>query len=101
MDLYRFLLGIVFGLCIGFSRLNQLRFIARDPILMGILLVTRLPVQSTFWRFVNAWHRNVARQVLRFFADYAPKRGPCGAACSELLRGRRGYGYAPKSCRTN
>jgi len=23
-----------------------------------------LPVQSTFWRFVNALHRNVARQML-------------------------------------
>ena len=64
MDLYRFLLGIVLGLYIGFPRLNQLRFIARDPILTGILQVTKLPVQSTFWRFVNAWHRNVARQVL-------------------------------------
>src|SRR6266852_1142828 len=64
MDLYRFVLGIVLGLYIGFPRLNQLRFMARDPILTGILKVTKLPVQSTFWRFVNALHRNVARQIL-------------------------------------
>jgi hypothetical protein len=64
MDLYRFVLGIVLGLYIGFPRLNQLRFIARDPILTGILKVTKLPVQSSFWRFVNALHRNVARQIL-------------------------------------
>jgi len=64
MDLYRFVLGIVLGLYIGFPRLNQLRFIARDPILTGILKVTKLPVQSTFWRFVNALHLNVARQML-------------------------------------
>jgi hypothetical protein len=64
MDLYRFVLGIVLGLYIGFPRLNQLRFIARDPILTGILKVTKLPVQSTFWRFVNALHCNVARQIL-------------------------------------
>ena len=64
MDLYRFVLGIVLGLYIGFPRLNQLRFIARDPILTGILKVVKLPVQSTFWRFVNALHRNVARQIL-------------------------------------
>src|SRR5439155_16109805 len=57
-------LGIVLGLYIGFPRLNQLRFIARDPILTGILKVTKLPVQSTFWRFVNALHRNVALQML-------------------------------------
>src|SRR5947207_15942601 len=64
MNLYRFVLGIVLGLYIGFPRLDQLRFIARDPILTGILKVTKLPVQSTFWRFVNALHCNVARQIL-------------------------------------
>jgi hypothetical protein len=64
MDLYRFVLGIVLGLYIGFPRLNQLRFIARDPILTGILKVTKLPVQSTFWRFINGLHLNVARQML-------------------------------------
>jgi Transposase DDE domain group 1 len=64
MDLYRFVLGIVLGLYIGFPRLNQLRFIARDPILTGILKVAKLPVQSTFWRFVNALHLNAAQQML-------------------------------------
>ena len=64
MDLYRFVLGIVLGLYLGFPRLNQLRFVARDPILTGILKVTKLPVQSTFWRLVNALHRHVARQIL-------------------------------------
>jgi hypothetical protein len=64
MDLYRFVLGIVLGLYIGFPRLNQLRFVARDPILTGILKVSRLPVQSTFWRFLNALHLNVALQIL-------------------------------------
>src|ERR1700694_4907371 len=64
MELCQFVLGIVLGLYIGFPRLNQLRFIARDPILTGILKVTHLPVQSTFWRFVNALHLNVARQIL-------------------------------------
>src|SRR5260370_1496847 len=37
MDLYRFVLGIVLGLYIGFPPLDQLRFIARDPILTGNL----------------------------------------------------------------
>ena len=64
MDLYRFVLGIVLGLYIGFPRLNQLRFIARDPLLTGILKVIKLPVQSSFWIFVSALHRNVARQIL-------------------------------------
>src|SRR5260370_29353234 len=64
IDPYRFVLGILLGLYIGFSRLNQLRFIARDPIFTGILKDSNLPVQSTFWRFVNALHLNVARQIL-------------------------------------
>jgi len=64
MDLYRFVLAIVLGLYIGFARLHQLRFIARDPILTGILKVAKLPVQTTFWRFVNALHRHIARQML-------------------------------------
>src|SRR6516162_8709149 len=64
MDLYRFVLSIVLSHYIGFPRLHQLRFIARDPIVTGILQVLQLPVQSTFWRFVNALHRNVARQML-------------------------------------
>jgi hypothetical protein len=64
MNLYRFVLGIVLSLYIGFPRLNQLRFIARDPILTGILKVGKLPVQSTFWRFVNAFRLNFARQIL-------------------------------------
>jgi Transposase DDE domain group 1 len=64
LDPFRFVLGIVLGLYIGFPRLNQLRFIARDPILTGILKVSKLPVQSTFWRFVNGLHLQVARQIL-------------------------------------
>src|SRR6266481_8547613 len=64
MSGYQFLLAMLLGLYIGFSRLNQLRFIARDPIVTGVLKITSLPVQSTFWRFVNALHLNVAWQLL-------------------------------------
>lgn len=68
MDRYRFVLAIVLGLYIGFPRLNQLRFVARDPILTGILDIHKLPVQSTFWRFLAALHLNVARQLLTVIA---------------------------------
>src|SRR5438105_14838570 len=37
MSLYKFALGLVLGFYVGFQRLNQMRFIARDPILTGIL----------------------------------------------------------------
>ena len=64
MSLYKFVLGIVLGLYVGFQRLNQLRFIARDPMLTGILKEPRLPPQSTLWRFMAALHLNVAAQIL-------------------------------------
>ena len=47
MSLYKFVLGIVLGFYVGFQRLNQLRFIARDPLLTGVLKEPRLPPQST------------------------------------------------------
>src|SRR5438128_4938130 len=64
MSGYQFLLGMVLGLYIGFSRLNQLRFIARDPILTGVLKIAQLPPQSTLWRFLGALHGSVAQQIL-------------------------------------
>ena len=64
MNWYQFVLGIVLGIYVGFSRLNQLRFIAQDPLLTGILKVSHLPPQSTLWRFLAALHLNVALQIL-------------------------------------
>jgi hypothetical protein len=64
MRLYQFVLGIVLGFYVGFQRLNQLCFLARDPLLTGILKVSQLPPQSTLWRFLASLHLNVARQIL-------------------------------------
>jgi hypothetical protein len=64
MKLHQFIVGIVLGLYIGFPRLNHLRFIAKDPILTGILKVKELPPQSTSWRFLAALHLNVEKQIL-------------------------------------
>ena len=55
MDLYRFVLGIVLGLYIGFPRLSQLRFIARDPI--------RLQSPQ---RFIDLPGRGVFRPAIEF-----------------------------------
>ena len=63
MSAYQFILAIVLGLYVGFARLNQLRYIARDPLLAGILRVTNLPPQCTLWRFLNSLHVGVARQI--------------------------------------
>jgi hypothetical protein len=65
MEAYQFILAIVLGMYVGFSRLNQLRFVAHDPILTGILQVKWLPPQSTLWRFLAALHGSVAGQILK------------------------------------
>jgi hypothetical protein len=64
MSTYQFILAIVIGIYIGFARINQLRYIARDPLLAGILKVTHLPPQSTLWRFLNSLGTGIARQIL-------------------------------------
>jgi hypothetical protein len=64
MSLYQFILAIVLGLYVGFARLHQLRYIARDPLFGGILKIAHLPPQCTLWRFLNSLHAGVARQIL-------------------------------------
>lgn len=64
MTIYQFLLGMVLALYVGFSRLNHLRFVARDPMLTGVMQVKELPPQSTFWRFLASLHLQVAKQLL-------------------------------------
>ena len=56
MPVYRFVLGMVLVLYVGFSRLNHLRFVEREPMLTGILKVLRVPPQCTFWRFLASLH---------------------------------------------
>ena len=64
MPVFRFVLGMVLAFYVGFSRLNHLRFLKREPMLTGILRVAQLPPQSTFWRFLASLHLGVARQLL-------------------------------------
>src|SRR6266851_3023930 len=64
MTMYQFVLAMVLALYVGFSRLNHLRFLAREPMLVGILKVLRLPPQCTFWRFLASLHLQIARQLL-------------------------------------
>jgi hypothetical protein len=61
---FRFIVAMILALYVGFSRLNHLQFLEREPMLIGILQVSKLPVQSTFWRFLASLHLVVARQLL-------------------------------------
>src|SRR5437660_8219675 len=65
MTIYQFVLGMVLALYVGFSRLNHIRFVAQDPMLTGILKVSELPWQSTFWRFLASLNLNVGQQLLQ------------------------------------
>ena len=64
MPMYPFVLAMVLAVYVGFSRLHHLRFLEREPMLTGILKIARLPVQSTFWRFLASLHLGVAGQLL-------------------------------------
>jgi hypothetical protein len=64
MSMYQFVLGMVLAAYVGFSRLNHVRFLMREPMLTGILKVGQLPPQCTFWRFLASLHLQVARQLL-------------------------------------
>jgi len=65
MTIYQFVLTMVLAIYIGFSRLNHIPFVAKDPMLTGVLQVGSLPGQSTFWRFLAALHLTVARHLLQ------------------------------------
>ncbi len=64
MPWYQFVLSMVLALYVEFSRLQHLRFLARDPMLVGILRVLELPPQCTFWRFLASLHLTVAQQLV-------------------------------------
>ena len=64
MSMYQFILAMVLAAYVGFSRLYHLRFVAREPMLTGLLKVLRLPPQCTFWRFLASLHLGIAKQLL-------------------------------------
>jgi hypothetical protein len=62
MSVCEFVLAMVIALYIGFDRLSHMAFLARDAVITGILGVKELPVQSTFWRFLNSLKMHNVRQ---------------------------------------
>jgi hypothetical protein len=61
---FRFVLAMILALYVGWSRLNHLQYLQREPMLTGILGVAQLPAQATFWRFLASLHAVVERQLL-------------------------------------
>jgi hypothetical protein len=83
MSAYQFVLAMVLGMYIGLAQLHQLRFVAFDPILKGILKIDHLPPQCTFWRFLASWHSSVA---VRFVTLQQRMRRRVWAAARVQLR---------------
>jgi len=65
---YRMVVGILMLLFIGFNRLWHFTYIRLDAMVYGFFQLTRLPVASTFWRYVNSLGINQADSFLKIMA---------------------------------
>ena len=61
---YLMMVGILMLLFIGFNRLWHFTYIQLDAMLCGFFRLTKLPVASTFWRYVNSLGINQANSFL-------------------------------------
>jgi hypothetical protein len=65
---WRMLMGCLSLLFIGFQRLGQFAYIRTDSMLCGYFGVTKLPVISTYWRYLRSLGINQARSLLKISA---------------------------------
>ena len=61
---YSMIVGILMLLFIGFNRIWHFVYVRLDAMLCGFFKVTRLPVASTFWRYVDSLGVNQAKSIL-------------------------------------
>ena len=65
---YAMVLGILMLIFIGFNRIWHFVYIGLDAILCGIFRVQRLPVASTYWRYLDSLGMNQAQSILRLMS---------------------------------
>jgi hypothetical protein len=65
---WRMVMGCMSLLFIGFQRLGQFAYIRTDAILCGYFAVTKLPVVSTYWRYLRSLGINQSRSLLKIGA---------------------------------
>jgi hypothetical protein len=65
---YRMVVGILMLLFIGFNRLWHFTYIRFDSMVCGFFQLTRLPVASTFWRYVDSLGINQAESFLKIMS---------------------------------
>jgi len=61
---YAMVLGILGLMFIGFNRIWHFVYIGLEPMLCGIFNVKRLPVASTYWRYLDSLQINQAQAML-------------------------------------
>jgi hypothetical protein len=65
---YKMLIGVIILLFIGFNRVAHFFYIRRDCFLCRYFKVEKLPVVSTFWRYINSLGINQGQSLLRVMA---------------------------------
>jgi hypothetical protein len=65
---YRMVVGILMLLFIGFNRLWHFTYIHLDAMVCGFFQLLRLPVASTFWRYVDSLGINQANSFLKIMS---------------------------------
>jgi len=66
---YSMMVGLLMLLFIGFNRIWHFTYLRLDAMLCGFFNLTRLPVASTFWRYVNSLGINQAQSLLQLMAE--------------------------------
>ena len=68
MGHYLMVVGILMLLFIGFNRIWHFTYIRLDAIICGFFRLTRLPVATTFWRYVDSLGLNQASSFLKIMS---------------------------------
>jgi hypothetical protein len=62
---YRMVVGLLMLLFIGFNRIWHFTYIRLDAMLCGFFRLTKLPVASTFWRYVDNMGINQGQSLIK------------------------------------
>ena len=65
---YSMVIGLLMLLFIGFNRIWHFTYIRLDAILCGFFRLTKLPVASTFWRYLDSLSINQAQSLLKLMS---------------------------------
>ncbi len=85
MGHYLMVVGILMLLFIGFNRIWHFTYIRLDAMLCGFFRLTRLPVASTFWRYVDSLGLNQAKSFLKIMSILRERSWQLSGLCYEQI----------------